>query len=263
MRSRAPQFLAVAAVALILQATGVAQINVRPTQEPIITAENETWYLNGGPITFAGNIYYPTGPDIYFKPYEMVRSGDFNGVPLYSRTTIEPWSIVYVPLPGRLMKPYERRRTGDIAGTVGSMLPSFPVVHSLSESEYALAQAPSSPMLGATVYERTQLPVLVVEVQPVLPAPTATTGSDPDAPSPALGPLVSAKKPEGLDGIFIEFRDRRWFVSGHAQELDPAQFVVVGDYRGFAVYRKGDDERTIYVAVATSARELVAPYAAR
>ena len=260
MRSRAPQLLAVTAAILIFQATGAAQIMVRPTPDPIVTAESETWYLNGNPITFAGNIYYPTGPDIYFKPYEMVRSGDYNGVPLYSRTTIEPWSIVYVPLPGRVMKPYERRRTGELVGTVGSSLPSFPVVHSLTEAEYALAQAPTSPMLGATVYERSQLPVLVVEVQPPAPVPTATAGSAPEAPP---GPLVSAKLPEGLDGIFIEYRDRRWFASGHAQELDTSQFVMVGDYRGFAVYRKGDDERTIYVAVAKSARELVAPYSVR
>jgi hypothetical protein len=247
----------------MLQVTGAAQINVRPTQAPIITAENETWYLNGDPITFAGNIYFPTGPNIYFKPYEMVRSGDFNGIPLYSRTTIEPWSIVYVPLPGNIMKPYERRRTGDIAGTVGSSLPSFPVVHTLSESEYALAQAPSSPMLSETIYERQRLPVLVVEVQPVAPAPTATTGSAAEVPPSPPGPMVSAKLPEGLDGLFIEYKDRRWFVSGHAQELDRSQFVHVGDYNGFAVYRKGDDERTIYVTVAKSARDLVAPYSVR
>ena len=260
MRSRAPQLLAVTAAILIFQATGAAQIMVRPTPDPIVTAESETWYLNGDPITFAGNIYYPTGPDIYFKPYEMVRSGDYNGVPLYSRTTIEPWSIVYIPLPGRLMKPYERRRTGELVGTVGSSLPSFPVVHSLTESEYALPQAATSPMLGATVYERTQLPIVVVEVQRPTPVPTATAGT---APEPPPGPLVSAKLPEGLDGIFIEYRDRRWFASGHAQELDTSQFLMVGDYRGFAVYRKGDDERTIYVAVAKSARELVAPYSVR
>ena len=263
MRSRAPQLLAFTAAVLIFQATGAAQIMVRPTPEPIITAENEVWYLNGDPITFAGNIYYPTGPDIYFKPYEMVRSGDFNGVPLYSRTTIEPWSILYIPLPGRLMKPYERRRTGELVGTVGSSLPSFPVVHSLTESEYALPQAPTSPMIGATVYERSGLPVIVVEVQPAAPVPTATAGSAPEVPTPPPGPLVSAKLPEGLDGMFIEYRDRRWFVSGKAQELDTSQFVVIGDYRGFPVYRKGDDERTIYVAVAKSARELVAPYSAR
>ena len=263
MRSRAPQLLAFTAAVLIFQATGAAQIMVRPTPEPIITAESETWYLNGGPITFAGNIYYPTGPDIYFKPYEMVRSGDFNGVPLYSRTTIEPWSIVYIPLPGRMMKPYERRRTGELVGTVGSSLPSFPVVHSLTESEYALAQAPTSPMLSETVYERSRLPIVVVEVQRPEPVPTATAGTAPEPPSSPPGPLVSAKLPEGLDGIFIEYRDRRWFASGHAQELDTSQFVVVGDYRGFPVYRKGDDERTIYVAVAKTARELIAPYSVR
>jgi len=260
MRSRATQFLALTAAVLIFPVNGAAQINLRPTAEPIVTAENATWYLDGAPITFAGNVYYPTGPNIFFKPNEMVRSGDFNGVPLYSRTTIEPFSIVYVPLPGRVMKPYERRRTGDIAGTVGSSLPSFPGVHPASESEYALAQAAAPPTLGeAPIYNYEPVPPAVVELLPAAPTATATAGGN----IPPLGPLVSAKKPEGLDGIFIEYRDRRWFASGPAQELDRSQFVAVGDYRGFAVYRKGDDERTIYVAVAKSARELVAPYSVR
>ena len=51
-------------------------------------------------------------------------------------------------------------------------------------------------------------------------------------------------------------------LSGSAVELDSAQFTKIGDYRGFPVYRRGDDERTIYVTVAHDARELLAPYSA-
>ena len=74
------------------------------------------------------NFYYPAGPRVHFMPFEMVRSGDFLGIPLYSRTTIEPYSVVFIPVGGGMMQPYERRREGELAGTVGSSAPSFPVL---------------------------------------------------------------------------------------------------------------------------------------
>ena len=37
--------------------------------------------LAGEPIILSGSIYYPAGPEIYFNPYKMVRSGEFRGVP--------------------------------------------------------------------------------------------------------------------------------------------------------------------------------------
>src|SRR5947208_6298554 len=104
-----------------------AQIQYRPTDVPIVTAENESWYVNREPIQFAGDLYYPAGATVFFNGNSMVRSGHFNGVPVYTDTTIEPFSIVYVPLSRGLMQPYERRRAGDIAGTTGSRAPSFPV----------------------------------------------------------------------------------------------------------------------------------------
>ena len=125
MRRTAPQLLAgVVVVLMLLPIAAAAQMTMRPTPVPIVTAENEYWYLEGEPITFSGSIYYPAGPEIYFIPYEMVRSGEFRGIPLYSRTTIEPFSKVFVPLPGGRMLPYERRRAGDLAGTTGSTAPS-------------------------------------------------------------------------------------------------------------------------------------------
>lgn len=257
MRTRAPQLLAIAVALLVLHTTAAAQVTMRRTPEPIVTAEGESWYLAGDAIAYAGDIYYPTGPNVFFNPNEMVRSGDYQGIPLYVRTTVEPYSIVYVPLPGRVMKPYERRRAGDIAGTVGSTMPSFPVSHTVEPDELSMPQAAAPP---------SQIPQSfpdVISPRPYAP-PTAVPGAAPTAGTvPPPGPLVSARKPEGLDGIYIAFQDRRWFVSGHAEELDTAQFTRIGEYEGFPVYRKAGDESTIYVAVAKTARELIAPYTVR
>lgn len=258
MRTRAPQLLAIAVTLLALPTIAAAQVTMRRTPEPIVTAENASWYLAGDAITYAGDIYYPTGPNVFFNSDEMVRSGDYQGIPLYVRTTIEPYSVVYVPLPGRVMKPYERRRAGDIAGTVGSTLPSFPVSHTAEPDELSMPQAAAPPSLVPQSFPDVIGGRPYATVPPGIPTPAPTTGV-----VPPPGPLVSARKPEGLDGIYIEYQERRWFVSGHAEELESAQFTRIGEYEGFPVYRKSNDERTIYVAVSETARELVAPYSLR
>ncbi len=103
------------------------QIKLQPTPEPRVTAENEPWFQMREPVIFAGEYYYPGGPAIHFLANEMVPSGLYRGVPMYSRTTIEPNSVVFVPIGGGMMQPYERRRTGDLVGTTGSAVPSLPV----------------------------------------------------------------------------------------------------------------------------------------
>lgn len=261
MRRRAPQLFAVAATLVILQAVGWSQAIFRPTPAPIVTAENESWLLNGEAIQHAGSVYYPTGPDIYFNPYEMVRSGDYRGIPLYSRTTLEPYSVLYVPLAGGWMKPYERPRSGDIAGTSGSRMPSFPIVSPYEAETDPLAgmvRAPAPPMQVAPILE---YGVPGGAARPVEPQPVPTTGVP--EPTYPLGPLVSAQIPEGLNGMFVEYSERRWFISGPAVELDPARFARIGEYSGFPVYRQGNDEKTIYVTVSRETRRLIAPYTVR
>ena len=84
-----------------------AQTGVAPTPTPLVTAENEAWYQSGEPLTYEGNVYYASGPLTAFNRNEMLLSGFYRGIPLYSRTTWEPYSVVFVPLPGGFMQPLQ------------------------------------------------------------------------------------------------------------------------------------------------------------
>ena len=76
-----------------------------------MTAANESWYQLREPVQFAGDLYYPAGATVFFNGNHMVRTGHYNGVPLYADTTVEPYSVVLVPVSRGLLQPYERRRT--------------------------------------------------------------------------------------------------------------------------------------------------------
>lgn len=260
MRGRLRVWTAAAIVALV-STVAAAQVMMRPTPAPLVTAENEAWYLAGEPITYFGSFYYPAGPQVHFDPRAMVRSGDYRGIPLYALTTIEPFSKVFVPLPGGLVHPYERRRGGELAGTVGSTAPSFPVLISPDQPDPPFVpQAPAPPMLGAP--STGQEALVGIDTSQAPPAPAGTTGITP-AEIP-LGPVTTVRKPEGLNAIFIEYREQRWFASGSAEELDPGRFTRIGDHRGFAVYaREGNGVRTIYVQVDADRPRLVTPYSLR
>jgi hypothetical protein len=93
-------------------------------------------------------------------------------------------------------------------------------------------------------------------------APVATAGNIPTRPI-VLAPLATARRPQGLNGVFIEFENQRWFSSGEPVTLDPARFTRVGDYRGFPVYRQNGDPTSIYVVVAAETPSLLAPYSTR
>jgi hypothetical protein len=142
------------AIAVFAAKSANAQSTLQPTPPPAVTADAEQWYQSGQPVMFAGNFYYSAGAQIHFNANEMVRTGTYQGVPLYTRTTIEPNSVVFVPLVGGMMQPYERRRDGDLSGTVGSSAPSFPVATSRDQSTSGTAalstvQAAGPPMGGS------------------------------------------------------------------------------------------------------------------
>jgi hypothetical protein len=241
------------AILLLTASTAYTQSTLQPTAPPLVTANNEGWYLKGEPVLYAGNIYYPAGPQVHFNANEMVRSGFYQGVPLYAKTTIEPYSIVYVPLQGGLMQPYERPRTGELAGTVGSTTPSFPVARAPELAP--LSQAAASPVLAAPV----TLSAPVVSAA----GPQAVGTSGRVTPTPAVRPATTPIR-RRASSIFIEFGSDRWFSSGTPVVLDATRFVRIGEYHGFPVYTlKNGLSSTIYVPLAGDQSEFVTPYSRR
>src|SRR5215208_6465290 len=141
----------VAVALILLAAPASAQVVSRATEAPIVTAENDPWYRLREPVQFSGDLYYPAGPEVFFNGNTMVRTGHYNGVPLYADTTLEPYSIVYVPIGSGRMQPYERVRRGELAGTAGSRTPSFPVRTTSDARELpAAAVSPTAPPQGMT-----------------------------------------------------------------------------------------------------------------
>jgi hypothetical protein len=267
-------------VALFCSGNSVsAQTSAPPPPAPIVTAENEVWYQSGEPLTYEGNFYYQSGPLTAFNRNEMVRSGFYRGIPLYSRTTWEPYSVVFVPLPGGFMQPYQRRRAGEIGGTIGSIGPGLPVERAdTSRTLTSGLQAAGPPTnLPDTLTGR---PAGVGEPGSVgTSGIVATTGADVAEPIaseptglltagrlvvlPRPRPLITIARPSGVNGVFVEFNNARWFSRGPAVELD-SSYTRIGEYRDFPVYtRAGGDGSMIFIPVTTDARTLLTPYARR
>jgi len=254
--------LIASAVMALAPLVAVAQVNLQPTPAPTVTAEERPWFLAREPVVFAGSLYYPSGPQVYFNRFEMIRSGYYDWVPLYSRTTLEPYSMLFVPIAGGLMQPYERRRSGELAGTAGSTAPGFPIdrpagIIEAAEAASGIPQAagpptglgPSMPMPASSLG--------VVQPSSAADARVATTGTS--SPSPR-GVLRSAARPEGLNGVFVDYGGRRWFNRGPVVSFDPAVFTPSGTHRGATVYMKRGDTATIYIPVAESVGAAVTPY---
>ena len=258
--------LGVLTFAIVAGGPATAQIADYPTPPPAVTAESEDWYAAGGPIAFGGIVYYPSGPVRHFDRNEMVQAGQFEGIPVYIKTTREPRSVIFVPLTGGLVRPYEQRRSGDLAGTTGSVPPRYPVVLPAEERREIGGRMPraAAPPTG--------VPVSAFGTQSAAPADAmgrgeapATTRAEEEAPEflPDVPRHVRiGPRPTGLNGIFVEFAERRWFAAGSAVPLEPA-FRQVGEYAGFPVFAAGDRPDVIYLPVVSGNQGLVTPYAAR
>jgi hypothetical protein len=240
----------IVAVLLSTVAPVFAQVVSRATDPPIVTAENDTWYRLREPLQFAGELYFPAGAAVFFNGNTMVRTGHYNGVPLYADTTIEPYSIVYVPIGRGVMQPYERVRGGELAGTSGSRMPAFPMRTARESREVMVAAvsptAPPRPIgaLGAFTPESGAVGTAGV----VRPA-AATT---------APVALETLRRPESNDGIWLAFMGRKWLSAGPAVPLQASAFVRVGEHAGFPVFaRQGLDEEIIYLPTRPG---VVAPY---
>lgn len=263
---------------------GAAIASAQPTSLPTVTAESESWYLAGEPLLHDGNVYYPRGAAVHFNRSEFVRTGFYRGIPLYSRTTLEPFSMMFVPLAGGLMQPYERLRVGEVVGTTGSLGASLPVPVGSDErrerrglnmtTTTAQAAGPPTGLAGPVDIEgNPRLNTLpVATTAETLPRAVGTAGTT--TPSvvgtpgrvvvmPRPQSLVTAARPTGANGISVAFDNARWFSSGHTADFDPAVFRQVGEYGGLPVYVRQGEVRTIYIPVASGVGGTLARYSRR
>lgn len=246
----------VLSMAVLLPNVGTAQVFVRPNPYPQVTAANATWQLRGDPVFHAGSFYYPAGPSVYFDGNVMVRTDTFQGVPIYEDATIEPYSVVYVPIGGNVVRPYERRREGELAGTVGSRTPSFPIQR---DGELSVAVAP----LGITGIIAPPVNQVERVVIPEGARPIGATGVITSAIPPAtpVRPVRRANTPTILQ-VWAPFDGARWYSAGSAVSYSPDRFVQVGEHHGFPVYRDKDGSADkIYIPSVVGGP--VAPYAKR
>jgi hypothetical protein len=252
-----PAPLVLLVVSLSATSPVVAQISMQSTAAPTVTAENESWYVTNDPVVFAGNNYYPAGPSIHFLANEMVLSGFYRGVPLYTRTTIEPYSIVFVPVAGGLMRPYERRRSGDLVGTTGSSIPSLGVEIPSAFSAPSRIQAAGPPFVetsGVVSESPSQAPN--VETQP--PASLSYSGGVSNGGLTAPQGKRVGRRP--ANGVYVEFNNQRWYSSTPPKSLDAGTLRRVGEWHGFPVYTSATTGPSIIYIPVSQGSEAYAAY---
>jgi len=250
--------------AVLLPKTGSAQVFSFRTPPPEVTAASADWQINSDAIVVSGMIYYPTRAFRMFDGQVMAQVGTFDAIPVYADTTLEPYSLLYVPIGGARMREYERRRDGELAGTTGSRTPSFPV-------SLATEHAPREPDAGTTGAPDTASPADIrtgagaAGTSGVLgamrPAPVGTAGLASRA-RPRASAIESITRPSALNGVWLEFGGARWYADGPAAMFSPDRFEPVGEYRGFAVYRdRLSSKNEIWVSVVKDGP--LAPYTRR
>ena len=263
-------------VAVLFPKTGNTQVYQLRTTPPDVTAAAADWQVNSEPVIVGGLVYYPTRSFRFFDGQVMTQTGIVDRVPVYADTTLEPYSVLYVPVSRDRVREYERRREGELAGTTGSRVPSFPVQ---SPSVQALRDRPvgsvgttgtiePSPQVttlgtGATLQPAPE-PSAVGTAGTIEPRATSsvrTTSGQRRTPSrPRLA--ETAQRPSGANGVWLDFNGARWYADGAATSFAPDRFEPVGEYRGFPVYRdKGAATNEIWVQVVKDGP--LAPYTKR
>jgi hypothetical protein len=234
-------------IALLVPNVGIAQVYSLPTEPPAISAIDAPWYVNGEPIAYGATLYFQTGPAVFFDRNTMVASGTYRGVPIYTDSTLEPWSIIYVPVGGGFVRPYERLRAGELASTTGSRTPSFPVQGPRDEPPTIATTGLLNPDGTPQITEQGRTPL----------SNPAYTGL-----RPATRTMESVPRPTRNEGFWIDFNDNRWYYQGPLVRFDADRFEPFGSYRGFPVYREKNGPNTVIYVTAFRDGPLV-PYTRR
>ncbi len=240
-------------VAALVPTNGNAQAYNRPSPPPQVTAAGADWQIQGAPVFYAGNFYYPTGPSIFFDGNVMVRTAVYKGVPIYVDASVDPYGVVYVPIGGNVVRPYERRRAGELAGTVGNRPPSFPIERDVELSVASSGTGLMTPPTGVTID-----PDVTPEGERAIGTrgtivPRTARGDGTITPAlarPAHTIVESIPQPRTNSGIWLEFNGARYYSNGAAVPYAPDRFTPIGEHHGFPVYRNvRGSSNEIFVAV--------------
>ena len=262
--------------AVLLPRSGNAQAFSFRTPPPEVTAAAAGWQIGSEPIVVSGLAYYPTRGFRMFDGQVMAQVGIYERVPVYADTTMEPFSVIYVPVGGVRMREYERRREGELAGTTGSRAPSFPVAVATEPAPGERASGTTG-VTGALNVVGTSGTTSVVatgtrggepgpvgtsgRMESVVPTAVGTVGV-PDRARPRRSLIETIARPSAANGVWLEFNGTRWYADGPATSFSPDRFEPVGEYRGFPVYRdKMSRKDEIWVSVVKDGP--VAPYTKR
>ncbi len=252
-------------VALLVSTSAFAQVQSRPTDPPLVSAAAESWYQLREPMVMGNDVYYHAGAAVFFNGNVMVRTGHYNGVPLYSDATMEPYSVLYVPIGRGQMQPYERKRQGPLAGMAGSRLSGFPLRLLGDPGTVVTATAPTQlPFTAGAIVSYTPETISFSPAPLPLPVPIAAapvvvaTAIDVAPPAEFIAKVIlSPTRAENNDGVWLRFENARWVSSGRA-EPRTGVFTQVGTYEGFPVLRRpGGALDQIFIP---SRDGLVAPY---
>lgn len=269
MVCRAQRF-ALAAFLTMIPSSATAQIFWQPAAPSSVTAENTGWFIAGEPVVWNGALYFPVGTPRALNRYQMVRSGSYKGIPLYTDLNLEPNSTVLVPLAGQRVQAYERPGSGMLVGTQGRPSPPPTDINALGYA--GIAQAAAGPAM-AQPYDPATLasPVVIVTSAPAMgdtapPAPpmaVGATGRAVGTSAAAVGtsgrsvaasgravavtPVTTVIPPTGANTIWIEFDGRRWYGAGKSIAYNASLLNEVGTYHGWTVYSPKSDASVIYI----------------
>lgn len=226
-------------VAVLFPIVSSAQAYPLRAAPPEVTAATAEWQINGDGIIVNSLVYLPTRAMRLFDGQVMAQVGVYRGVPVYADVTLEPNSIIYLPVGGDRLRTYERRRNRELAGTTGSRTATFPV-------ETPAATPAQERIVGTagSIF------------------PNATGSSTVVTPSPRRTVIETIPRPRATTGVWLEFVGARWYSDGTSTTYSPDRFTKVGEYRGFPVYLEiAGKKDKIWVQVVTEGP--LAPYSLR
>lgn len=238
---------------------------LQPELRPATSAANMSWYLAAEPLPIFGDYYYPAGPTVFFRPNQMVASTSYSGVTIYTDPTLEPFSVIFVPIGNGLMRPYERRRPAPGEVTVNPLLsasaalpaPPPPTSRSTISPSVVLESAPRPVGTTGVVTRIAPAPRPVGTAGAVMITPSRSTSST-SAQRTRMTPLA---RPRATAGVWIEFLGVRWRAAGKAEEFSEGLYVHYGDYRSNPVYiLRGADPSNPDVIYVPAASGRVTPY---